>query len=343
MKTILITGIGGSIGIDIARSLRPDPTLRLIGGDCSEFGRLQTADLVDEVIATPRADRGAVAFYDALVDIIAKAGVDFAFVNPDPELEGLAEVGRELPCKSSMPPIETVGISLDKAATVARTGLDAEFPRTLALAGDDDLERCFAQLTPPMWMRSAIGAGGRGALTVETVDEAMAWISYWSRRGRAYDWMLQEFLPGKNINWTGLYVGGELITHAAMERLRYFLGDSAASGVSGQVAQCRTVNSTDYIEVSDRVVRALDAEPRGIYSVDLRDDSDGKPRVTEVNPRLAARPWLYTNAGVNVALAAVRALTGDEVGDAVSEQGLRVGLHLYRQLDIDPVIAMPSE
>jgi hypothetical protein len=62
--------------------------------------------------------------------------------------------------------------------------------------------------------------------------------------------------------------------------------------------------------------------------------------VTEVNPRLAARPWLYTNAGVNLPLAAIRALTDQPVGDALT--GWQVGLHLHRQLDIDPVIAVPS-
>jgi hypothetical protein len=60
--------------------------------------------------------------------------------------------------------------------------------------------------------------------------------------------------------------------------------------------------------------------------------------VTEINPRLAGRPWLYTHAGVNLPLAAVRGLTGRPLGDAVSDQGLEDGLVMYRQIDIEPVI-----
>jgi carbamoyl-phosphate synthase large subunit len=342
MKTILITGIGGSIGIDVARSLRKDPGLRLIGCDCSDWGRRQAAHLVDEIVALPRADRGEQAFLDALSAAIERTNTDFAFVNPDPELETLAAIDAALPCASSMPPIETVGITLDKARTVAKTELPGAFPESVALRSDEDLARCFREMAPPLWMRSAVGPGGRGSLTVETADEARAWITYWRRRGRDYDWLVQEYLPGRNLNWTGLYVRGEFVLSAAMERMRYFLGDAAASGVSGQVSLCATVDSSDFEATCHDVVRALDTTPHGLYSVDLRCDRQGVAKVTEVNPRLAGRPWLYTNAGINLPLAAARALCDVPVGDAVSPDGLRIGLHLHRQLDIDPVVGMPE-
>ncbi len=343
MTTILITGLGGSIGIDTARSLRKDPSLRLVGCDCSDWGRQQAGHLVDEVVALPRADRGEKAFLDALTETVERTGAALALVNPDPELEALAAIEATLPCPSSMPPIETVGITLDKARTVAKANIPDAFPESRALRSDADLERCFQEMEAPFWLRSAVGPGGRGSLTVETPDEARAWIDYWRRRGRDYDWLVQELLPGRNLNWTGIYTRGELRLSAAMERLRYFLGESAASGVSGQVALCATVDPAELDTTCDRVVRALDDAPNGIYSVDLRCDREGKAKVTEVNPRFAGRPWLYTNAGLNMPLAAVRALLGQPLGDAVSPDGFRVGLHLHRQLDIDPAVGFPSE
>jgi carbamoyl-phosphate synthase large subunit len=343
MTTILITGIGGSIGIDVARSLRKDSSLRLIGCDCSDWGLRQAGHLVDEVVALPRADRGAQAFLEALSSTIERTGTAFAFVNPDPELETLASIRATLPCPNSMPPIETVGITLDKAQTVAKSKLAGEFPQSYALKSDADIETCFAEMNPPLWLRSAVGPGGRGSLTVETPDEARAWIAYWRRRGKDYDWLVQEQLPGRNLNWTGIYTNGELRLAAAMERLRYFLGESAASGVSGQVALCATVDPAELEASCDRVVRSLDDTPHGLYSVDLRCDRDGKARVTEVNPRFAGRPWLYTNAGLNMPLAAARAFLGQDLGDAVSPDGLQVGMHLHRQLDIDPVVGFPAE
>jgi carbamoyl-phosphate synthase large subunit len=342
VTTVLVTGIGGSIGIDVARSLRRDASIHIVGCDSNAWGRRQAAALVDTTLALPRADRSPGEFADALARAIEASHADFAFVNPDAELAAVAAAGRALPCATALPPLETVGIALDKARTVAKAGAAAVFPRTVEVDGEDDVARCFETLRAPLWMRAAVGAGGRGSLTVETPEEACAWMGYWGRRGRAYRWVFQEFLPGANVNWTGLYARGRLVATAAMDRLRYFLGDAAASGVSGQVSQCATVDPGPLTGVSDAVVRALDAVPHGVYSVDLRADRDGRPLVTEVNPRLAGRPWLYTNAGVNLPLAAVRALRDQPVGDAVAPGGLVVGLHLHRQLDIEPVIGYPD-
>ncbi len=336
--SVLITGIGGSIGIDVARSLRADADVRVIGCDANEWGLRQTRSLVNVAALVPRADREPRAYLDALRGLVAAHEVGFAFVNPDPELESLAALGENLPCASSMPPIETVGVTLDKARTVARAGEAGAFPATVEVASEAGLAAAFAELGSPLWMRSAVGAGGRGSLVVEDADEAGAWMRYWNRRGKDYQWVLQEYLPGANINWTGIYVGGQLVVTAAMERLAYFLGGTTASGVSGQVSRCGTVDPAAYRELCDRVVRALDASPHGVYSVDLRHDAHDQPRVTEVNPRLAGRPWLYTNAGVNLPLAAARAFTGAPIGDAVATSGLALGLELYRQLDVDPVV-----
>lgn len=336
--TALITGIGGSIGIDVARSLRRDPEVKIVGCDANPWGLQQTQHLVDASVPVPRADKAPDEFLRSIAAAVDEHGVDFCFVNPDSELEALAALGRVPPGPTSMPPIETVGVSLDKARTVERAGATADFPATRAIAGEDDIAAAFADLGAPLWMRSSVGAGGRGSLVVRAADEAEAWMRYWNRRGTGYRWVLQEYLPGANVNWTGIYAGGELLVTAAMERLGYFLGSTTASGVSGQVSRCGTISPEPYRALSDRVVRALDERPHGIYSVDLVHDASDRPRVTEVNPRLAGRPWLYTNAGVNLPLAALRALTGRPIGDAVAPGGLDVGIQLYRQLDIDPVV-----
>jgi carbamoyl-phosphate synthase large subunit len=343
--TVLVTGIGGSIGIDVARSLRRDPSIRLVGADGSPWGRRLGARLCDEVAELPRADRDPEGFLAALDRLVAEAGVDFSFVNPDPELEALGRLDQLPTGGHAVPPAAVTAVCLDKAATVAAAGpeLAALFPATRPVASLDELPAVFEELAPPLWLRATIGPGGRGSLPVEEPEEARSWIRYWQRRGRADRWVAQELLPGRNFNWTGLYAGGELVVTAAMERLRYFLAEPAVSGVSGQVALCATVAPQPFRSDCDRVVRALDPRPHGLYSVDLREDREGRPRVTEVNPRLAGRPWLYSNAGINLPLAAVRALRGEDPGDALAPEGLEIGVHLYRQLDVEPVFDPPRE
>jgi carbamoyl-phosphate synthase large subunit len=154
--------------------------------------------------------------------------------------------------------------------------------------------------------------------------------------------MIQEFLPGRNLNWSAVYADGTLVASAAMERLQYLLGNVAPSGVTGQVKLCATVVDERIAQISDQVVRAIDPTPHGIYSVDLRENEDGNPRVTEINPRLAGRPWLFANAGANLPLAAVRTLRGHEIGDAIEPGGLRAGVQLYRHVDIEPLLSEPT-
>lgn len=340
-RRILITGIGGSIGIDVARSLRQDPGLRICGADGSPWGRRIGERLCDEVVEIPRADRDPREFLRALAAIIEDRRIDFTFVNPDPELEALAEIGELPPGLHPLPTAAELPLCLDKAATADRAataGLDELFPATRRVDAPESLERAFDELQPPLWLRATTGPGGRGSLPVETLDEARAWIAYWQRRGWRHTWVLQELLPGRNFNWTGLYVGGDRVADAAMERLSYFLSAPAVSGISGQVALCATVPPERFRDRAERVLRALAPKPAGLYSVDLREDREGEPRITEVNPRLAGRPWLYTRAGVNFPLAAVRRLSGEETGDALSPRGFDLGLHLYRQLDVEPVV-----
>lgn len=345
-RRVLITGIGGSIGIDIARSLRPDPGLHLVGADGGPWGRRIGERLCDRVVELPRADREPEGFLRALGDVIEREEVDFVFTNPDPELEALAALEALPPAAHPLPAAEVIGLCLDKAATAARAiaaDLGAYFPDTRRVDDAESLDRAFRELTPPLWLRATTGPGGRGSLPVDSVDEARAWIGYWNRRGSTNRWVLQELLPGRNFNWTALYVAGRRVAEAAMERLSYFLSAPTVSGVSGQVALCATVAPERFRAIGDRVVRALDPEPQGLYSVDLREDREGAPRVTEVNPRLAGRPSLFTRAGVNLPLAAVRGLLGGEPGDALSTDGLEVGVHLYRQLDVEPVFGTPEE
>lgn len=344
--TVLVTGIGGSIGIDVARSLRRDApdSIRLLGSDSSEWGRRLGRRFCDEVVELPRADREPLAFAEALNQAIRTLGVDYSFINPDPEIEALVGLGRAPAGVHSLPGIDLAARCIDKAATVeAATGGRDLFPATRRLEAVDDVDEIFRELGSPLWLRATVGPGGRGSLPVREPGEVRAWVDYWSRREREHEWVLQEFLPGRNINWTGIFDDGKLVAQAAMERLSYFLAAPTVSGISGQVALCATVDPMLFAPSCRRALESLVSKPTGLFSVDLRGDEEGAFKITEINPRLAGRPWLYTAAGVNVALEAVRTALARPVGRETANQELALGLHLYRQLDVEPVIGYPDD
>lgn len=336
MTRVLITSVGGSPGIDVARCLRKDPSLHIVGADANAWGRQLGMRLCDEVIPLPSARADAVAWLDALTD--AARSVDFVFLGLDLEIEALAAAGRPLPVATALAPMHVLPILVDKAKTERAARASGVLPRTLEFQGAAALDEVFAALPAPLWIRPAVGTSGTGSLKVSTREQAAGWLAATTAGDSTRRWIAQEFLPGRNTNWSGVFVDGELVASASMERLEYLLGAVSPSGITGQVRLCETVLLPEVAEAALRIVHTLDPRPNGIYSVDLREDGQGHPKVTEVNPRLAGRPWLYANAGVNLPLAAVRALRGLPVGDAVDVGGFRAGIQMYRQVDVDPLI-----
>lgn len=341
MTRVLITSIGGSPAIDVARCLRRDRSLHLVGADANAWGRQLGQRLVDEVIALPSARSDAASWAEALID--AARTVDFVFLGLDLEIAALASVGRALPVATALAPMHVLPLLLDKAKTERAARASGVLPRTLEFQSAAAIDDVFAAMPPPLWIRPGVGTSGAGSLKVTTRDQAAGWLASSTALGVGGSWIAQEFLPGKNTNWSGVFVDGELVASASMERLEYLLGSVAPSGVTGQVRLCETVVMPAVAEAALRVVHALDPKPHGIYSVDLREDVHGQPKVTEVNPRLAGRPWLYAHAGVNLPLAALRALRGLPLGDAVEAGGLRPGMQMYRQVDVDPLFGPRPE
>jgi carbamoyl-phosphate synthase large subunit len=266
--------------------------------------------------------------------------VDFVFLGLDLEIAALAEMGRELPVPTALAPLRVLPVLLDKAETERVGRNTGVLPRTVRFQGADAVESVFSQLDFPMWVRPARGTSGKGSLKVNSRAEAKAWLQAAVSLGATGEWIAQEFLPGRNTNWSGVFVNGEVVAWASMQRLEYLLGEIAPSGVTGQVKLCETIVMPELNEAALRVVHAIDSKPHGIYSVDLREDVAGAPKVTEINPRLAGRPWLYTQAGSNLPLAALRALRGLPVGDAVAPGGLRPNMQMYRQVDVEPLFGL---
>lgn len=339
MTRVLVTSIGSSPAIDISRSLRRDPSLTILGGDASSWGLRIGERLCDEIITLPRADTEPERYVEVLVALSRE--LDFIFISLDIELETWVRFDRPFACPSALPRPRIAAILLDKFATLSAARIPGDFPRTFEVAGNDDVAGAFEEIQGSVWFRPSVGTSGRASARLETTSEASTWMSFWRQRGVRGRWIAQEFLPGRNLNWSAIYVDGSRIAAASMERLEYFLETVAFSGVTGQVRLCRTIVDPAVEAVADRVVRAIDPTPNGIFSVDLKEDFSGVPKVTEINPRLAGRPWLYTSAGVNLPLAVLRAATGRDVGDAVAPSGLRAGVQLYRQLDVEPLIAEP--
>ncbi len=336
---VIVTGLGSCIAIDVGRSLRAAPGVRIIGCDADGWALRQMAGLVDVTVQVPRADQNATGFFATIEQLICEESAQSVFLCTDAEVQAYASVAPRLSCEVTGPSPKLCAVLGDKAAAFDAVDCPELFPWTLSLSSEADVDKAFESLGSPLWMRARVGSGARLALELQSAEEGKAWMRYWRLRGVADStWLIHEFLPGAIINWTGLYRDGELVGGAAMQRLRYLLAGSSMSGISGQTAHGMTVDARVYEEVSDPAIRKLEPSPHGIFSVDLRLDVQGRPRITEISARLAGRPALLAKAGVNLPLACLRLSAGRPVGDAIAAEGAKLGVRMHRQVDVEPLL-----
>lgn len=313
---ILITGCFSVNSRAVVRSIRYSERLRgcpLIGIDVGKnlYGAYE--GLYDKTFRVSYAHERTV-YREQVRRLIREEAIDLAIVVP--ELEVLCWIDLDFPVPALLPPREFAQRAGDKGRLyelLRSTGLVPRFEirSRKFLAGLD-----FADLSPeqaPVWVRdhSAGSAGGKGALLVNDTEELNAWMAL--NRG-IESFIVSEYLPGRNYAQCLLFHQGRLLKSACYERLEYFMGYLAPSGVSGNISRGRLVNEPAALETSlaaiEAVVAATSETMHGLVTVDLRENDEGRPLVTEINLRHTAATSSFAAGGANMVEAQVLATLG---------------------------------
>jgi hypothetical protein len=300
---IIVTGVGGTGGINFARALRlaekqGKAKLFLV---CTDHNRhfLNFPDS-DVRQVSPRHD--SPDFVPLLLKLIKKYGAEFLHPHPSSEARVVSEnsdlfnkagVGTYLPKASSIMP--------DKLAIYnALSKCNVAVPKTVAVTRVEDVAGAFSELGASLWIRARSGAGGRLGLKVDDPEQAKLWIELNTLQHRAAtaDFILQEYLPGRDLAFDSLWFKGRLVTSYARERLEYTLKHVSLSGITGTPTIARTLHDEKLNQVGVKAVQALDSEPHGFFSVDLKENAAGEPAVTEVDGKwhTTAPLWGYAFA-----------------------------------------------
>ena len=319
---VLITGACGVTPRAIARSLRMSDAFgdaRLVGVDRGGNWYGFYEGLYNRVyrVSTP-ADPG---YEELVVEICAKEAIDAAIVAPEAEVRFWS--GRDFPVPALLPPPGFVEIAISKRKlydALRETGL---VPRYSIVTRDDLLARRGLELDgDPVWLRdySDASSSGIGSLAVTDIEQAYAWAVL--NPGIA-SYMVAEHLPGRNLASMLLFHEGALLKAACYERLEYFGGHLAASGITGNISRGRLVNDEQARAVGEQAVRLV-AElagetPHGLLTVDLRGDASGELKVTEINVRHVAATSALAAGGANLSEAQLLVTLArlDEVGEVV--------------------------
>ena len=162
------------------------------------------------------------------------------------------------------------------------------------------------------------------------------WIVYWSKmRNIGYgEFMISEFLPGKEFAFQSLWKDGEIITSQVRERLEYVFGNLTVSGQSSSPSIAKTVAREDVNETATKAIKTIDLNATGIFCVDLKENNKGVPCVTEINPgRFFTTSDFFSHAGLNMPYYFIKMGLGEKIPLLAKYNSLSEGLYWVRLMD----------
>lgn len=302
---ILVLGAGGPAGFNFIDSLKLSHNdYHIVGADTNPY-HLQQSNADEKVLLQKTKSS---PYISNINEIIEEFEIDFLHAQPDEEITSLTmtqSVRDLIKTKTLFPGNNTIAVCQDKMLT--RGELYAQrvrVPKCERIFNLSDL-RDFIEEYGKSWLRVRWGAGSKAALPVTNVLQAQGWMDYWIERGYEQDdFIISEFLPGREFAWQSVWYEGELVTSQARERLEYLYGNWMPSGQSSSPSVARTTSDDRIYELGEAAVRAVcprNEPPHGIFCVDMKENEAGRPCVTEVNAgRFFTTSNFFSHAGLNM-------------------------------------------
>ncbi|MGY5146782.1 MAG: hypothetical protein ACW9W4_02120 [Candidatus Nitrosopumilus sp. bin_7KS] len=282
MKRILVTGSGGIGGVNFVRALKLFPEkFFIVGTDFNQY-YLQFAELDERIISPKHSDESFIPFLNQLIE---KHKIDFLHPQPSSEALVVSQNLEKITTSTLLPPPNI--ISTDKLETqkiLSKSGIFVA--KTKTIENYDVISNSFEELgIGPHWIRAKSGAGGNLSLLCNNSSEVEYWMKLWILRGKAdfSDFMLQQYLPGRNIAWDSFWYDGKLVSSFTRERLEYPLKHISPSGITGTPTVSKIIVDESVNKIGEKSVKSVDAKPHGNYAVDLKEDSNGNWHVTEID------------------------------------------------------------
>ena len=342
---ILVGGAGGSAGTNFIQSLRlAKEDFYIVGNDSSKYyAKLSKAD---KTYVLPLCN--SLNYIPALIELIDKEKIDIVHAQPDPEVKVISDNRDLIPAKIFLPSKEAINIAQDKYLFVKKMESECvSVPKTVRFKTPSGLKVYLEHAEGKSWLRASKGAGSLAALPVTNYEQAYMWIEYWRTKGLEWeDFIISEFLPGKEYAFQSLWKDGKLITSAARERIEYLFQARMPSGQSSTPTIAKSVHNELVNFHAMRAVKALDENATGVFCVDLKEDKHGVPNVTEINAgRFFTTSLFFSKAGCNMPYYYIKLALGEDLGSEFLPPFNAVGEDLYwiRQIDCRQVLIHERE
>lgn len=299
MKSILVTGAGGSAGHNVCWSLRVSKdgrSLFLTGSD-ADWTSLELNMWLDNSFHLPNAhERGYVA---ALNKVIENEKVELVMPQPDPEVERISAERERIRATLFLPEKQTVSTCLDKFATLSRWNEARLRTEPVPISHDDpSVTKKIRDLNYPCWIRAREGAGGLLSSKVSGPSIVEHWVRFHWDQGIKANFVAEEYLPGRDYCFMSLWNKGGLVTSMIRERLSWVghrLVGSGGTSKLNHVVHSETVNNKAL-----KAIGAVSKKPHGIFCVDLKEDMKGVPCPTEINCRFTTNVHYLSLASIKL-------------------------------------------
>lgn len=303
MIKILVTGACGVTSRSVVRSLNVSKRFagkcEFIGTDVcyNEYGIYE--GLYKKVYKVPYFND---ANYRPMMErIIKENNIEYAILIPEPEVKYWSE--NPFDVKFLRIPAEFCGKVLSKKSLYDNLADKPYIPKYQIISRKDMMNsELNIKIAYPLWIRDfAEGTtSGKGSLMANDYEDVKAWAVL--NKGIS-QFMLSEFLPGRNLACFTLFNKGKLVKYGVAQRIDYLMGKVAVSGITGNTCKGKLLNDKKVFDVAYdavmSIIKKTGEEMNGLVVTDLKEDKNGNPIVTEINIRHVAFTSTFANAGFN--------------------------------------------
>lgn len=330
MRRVLVTGAGGNASRNFIKSLRASGReYFIVGIDTNDF-QLRANGLCDVSLVCPKISDAN--WLEWLQNLICCHKIQFINFQTHIEIQK-ANQYRVLDKYRFVPSVEVMRLCADKLLTAR---ILKELAPTSFRYETWAIQR-FLNEHHIAWIRARQGAGSKAALPVRSLGMADEWRHYWRIRDRETEFMISEFLPGKEYAWQSVWKDKKLICSMLRERIEYVFGSQMPSGQSSSPSVARSVHDAGISGIAHAAVLSVDPKPNGVYGVDMKCNAAGVPKVTEINAgRFYTTSDFAAAAGYNMVDAYVSLFYGEDIEpkiDCVKREQFWI-----RSMDREPVL-----
>lgn len=306
MKRILVSGAGGSASYNFIKSIIDNSKkekVYIVGMDTSPY-HLELSPVDKRYLVPGYSDK---SYIEKVNEIIKRERISFFHVQPDGELNFVSKNRNKFNVNLFLPNHKTIELCQNKMEfNHFLNKNEIPVPNAYFISSEKKLIAAIKILckgNKKAWLRATRGAGSKASLPITNLKQAKGWIDYWKNlRGLDYgDFMLSEFLPGREYAFQSLWKEGELLMSQARERIEYIFGNLTPSGQSSSPSVAKTINSDEINELCYKAIKAIDKKANGIFCADLKTDEKGKIKLIEINAgRFFTTSYFFSSQGINM-------------------------------------------